>query len=87
MTRCKFVRGAVVMPALAGLLTAVTLADSTKASQASMRYQTTPNGDKQCSGCKFFIPGQAADSDGSCQIVDGVISPHGYCMAYNSKSS
>jgi High potential iron-sulfur protein len=75
------------MPALTGLLAGAALADSAKASQASMHYQTTPNGNSQCSGCKFFIPGQSADADGSCQIVDGVISPHGYCMAYNSQSS
>jgi hypothetical protein len=75
------------MPAFAGLLTAAALGDSAKASQASMHYQTTPNGSSQCSGCKFFIPGQDANADGTCQIVDGVISPHGYCMAYNAKSS
>jgi High potential iron-sulfur protein len=52
-----------------------------------MHYQTSPNGSKQCSGCKFFVPGADSSKNGSCQIVDGSISPHGYCMAYTAKSS
>ena len=76
----------VVLPALAALLGAPAAADASKASQESMHYQTTPNGDMHCSLCKFFTPGKDASSNGSCQIVDGSISPNGYCMAYSAKS-
>lgn len=75
----------VVLPALAGLVTSRAVADGSKASQASMHYQTTPNGDEQCSKCQFFIPGQDESSNGTCKIVDGSISPRGYCMAFNAK--
>ncbi|MGB8909610.1 MAG: hypothetical protein WCC84_12775 [Candidatus Cybelea sp.] len=86
LTRRTFLGSALVLPALASLLTTEATADSQKASQASMHYQSSPNGSMQCSGCNFFIPGSDANSDGTCKIVDGSISPHGYCMAFNAKS-
>lgn len=85
MTRSTFLGGVVLLPALAAVTSTSARADDSKASKDSMRYQASPNGGKQCSGCKFFIPGASADADGTCQIVDGSISPHGYCMAYNAK--
>lgn len=85
-TRKTFLGSIIVLPALAGLAAAPALADGSKSSQAAMHYQTTPNDGKQCSGCNFFIPGTTADANGSCKIVDGTISPHGYCMAYSAKS-
>lgn len=86
LTRQAFLGTAIVLPALAGLLTVTASADESKSSQASMHYQTTPNDGKQCSGCNFFIPGSTASANGACKIVDGSISPNGYCMAYNPKS-
>ncbi len=95
LSRRAFLGGVVVLPALAAILSRQARADGSKASQASMHYQTSqasmhyqtsPNDGMQCSGCNFFIPGQDASSDGSCKIVDGTISPHGYCIAYAAKS-
>jgi High potential iron-sulfur protein len=83
--RRRFLRGVILLPGLAGLLTSAAAADSSKASQDSMHYQTTPNGTKQCSGCQFFVPGQDSKANGSCKIVDGSISPNGYCIAYSAK--
>jgi hypothetical protein len=51
-----------------------------KAAKGSMQYQDKPNGDKQCSNCAQFIP------NNSCQIVEGTISPQGYCIAWQKKS-
>jgi hypothetical protein len=87
LTRQAFLGAAIVLPALAGLLTVTASADESKSSQASMHYQTTPNGSMQCSKCRFFVPGKDAQSDGTCQVVDGSISPNGYCMAFAAKSS
>jgi High potential iron-sulfur protein len=85
LNRRTFIASAALLPALARHLTSVAAADSSKASQASMHYQTSPKGDAQCSKCQFFIPGQDAQSNGTCRIVDGSISPHGYCMAFAAK--
>ncbi|HEX3457045.1 MAG TPA: high-potential iron-sulfur protein [Candidatus Baltobacteraceae bacterium] len=84
-TRRAFLAGVITLPALAGLLTAAASADASKASKAAMHYQDTPNGNSQCSGCKYFVAGQSASASGSCQIVDGTISPTGYCMAFTAK--
>jgi hypothetical protein len=85
-SRRTFLSAVILLPSL-GLLSAGPANAGSKASQASMHYQTSPNGKMQCSGCNFFIPGNDSSANGSCQIVDGSISPHGYCMAYSAKSS
>jgi hypothetical protein len=85
LTRRTFLGSALVLPALSALLATKAVADSSKASQASMHYQTSPNGTNHCSLCKFFVPGSDPKSNGTCQIVDGSISPNGYCMAFNAK--
>lgn len=84
-TRRTFLESIVLLPAVVGLVAAAAPADSSKASQASMGYQTSPNGGKQCSGCQFFVPGEDPKSNGTCNVVDGSISPNGYCRAYTPK--
>jgi hypothetical protein len=51
-----------------------------KASKEAMKYQDHPSGDKQCGNCAQFVPSN------SCQIVEGPISPQGYCMLWQKKS-
>jgi hypothetical protein len=51
-----------------------------KASQEAMQYHDKPNGDKRCSNCLSFIP------SGSCMIVEGAVSPNGYCLAWAKKT-
>lgn len=87
VTRRTFLEGAIILPALAVAVGGAAAADASKAPQAQMHYQSTPSGNMHCAICKFFIAGKDASSNGSCQIVDGSISPNGYCMAYSPKSS
>jgi hypothetical protein len=49
-----------------------------KISQVAVAYQDHPDGDKQCSKCAQFLPPQ------SCKMVDGTISPQGYCRIFKS---
>jgi hypothetical protein len=86
LKRLAFLEKAALLPVLAVVLDETARAQSAKSSKESMRYQDSPNDGKQCAGCKFFMPGKDADSGGSCQIVDGTISPHGYCIAFTAKS-
>lgn len=83
--RRAFLGSAIALPAYAALAAAAVRADASKASQASVHYQSTPNGGKQCSGCKFFIAGSGS-SGGTCQLVEGSISPNGYCDSFSAKS-
>ena len=87
ITRKEMLAGIIVLPALAGLFAASTTAAQAKGSQAQFKYQKTPNGKKQCSNCTFFITGKTATANGTCKIVDGDISPKGYCIAWSAKSS
>ena len=51
-----------------------------KATKEAMKYQDKPNGDKQCSNCLQFVP------PGSCKVVEGAVSPNGYCIAWVKKA-
>jgi hypothetical protein len=47
-----------------------------KISKTAVAYQDHPEGDKQCAKCLQF---QAPDS---CKMVDGPISPQGFCRIF-----
>jgi hypothetical protein len=55
-------------------------ADSGKMTQAAAAYQTSPKSGQRCDGCAFF------KAPSSCQLVDGTISPAGWCKFYAKKS-
>lgn len=87
LSRSEFVKGAVVLPALAGLLyvSASAPAHAGSGSKAQYKYQDKPNGSKKCSNCTFFAPGKSATANGTCKIVAGAISPNAYCIAWSAK--
>ncbi|HVA15856.1 MAG TPA: hypothetical protein VNF99_21605 [Stellaceae bacterium] len=54
-------------------------AQAAKASQKAVGYQATPHGAQQCDNCRQFI------APSSCKVVDGEISPTGWCKVYIKK--
>jgi hypothetical protein len=54
--------------------------DQTKLTQAAARYQDHPNADQVCAGCPYFI------SPSSCVMVEGQISPNGWCPMFTTFS-
>ncbi len=44
-----------------------------------VQYQDKPKGDAECDKCLQFV------APGSCKVVDGKISPKGWCAAYAPK--
>lgn len=64
--------------ALAATLT--TTQAEAKNSQAAAAYQATPKNDQKCSTCALFRP------PSSCLMVEGTISPDGWCKFYVKKS-
>jgi hypothetical protein len=66
--------------ACAGALTAESARAQQKVSKDAMKYQDKPNGDMKCSNCLQFEP------PASCKVVDGKISPDGYCIAWVKKA-
>jgi hypothetical protein len=51
-----------------------------KMPKQTAQYQDSPKGDQKCEGCRFFIEG------GSCRLVEGEISPNGWCRLFQPKA-
>lgn len=52
-----------------------------KAPQQAVQYQTEPRNGQKCDGCLHFIAGS-----NSCKLVEGQISPDGWCTLWTKKS-
>ena len=72
----RSVAGAAGAAVLLGLATEV----SAKMAQKAVEYQDTPKGDQQCSNCSLF------QEPNSCTLVDGEISPAGWCKFWVKKT-
>jgi len=57
-----------------------------KAAKQAMQYQDQPKNGQRCDTCMQFVPGAKADGPGTCKVVEGPISPNGWCIAYVKKS-
>jgi hypothetical protein len=51
-----------------------------KMAQAAAGYQATTKGDQNCAGCALF------QAPGSCTLIDGAISPTGWCKFFSKRS-
>ena len=49
-----------------------------KLPQSAAKYQPTPKGKQQCDNCKLW------QAPSSCKLVDGTISPTGWCVLYQA---
>lgn len=52
-------------------------AQSAKVGKAQAKYQDGPKGNQNCGKCLHFV---AADS--SCKVVEGKVSPQGWCQLW-----
>lgn len=50
-----------------------------KVLQKTVSYQPTPKGNQRCDNCQNF------QSPASCKLVDGAISPSGWCTLYSAR--
>jgi hypothetical protein len=67
-----------------GMLTTAGLAGTARAQaakvpQKQVHYRTTPKGNAHCSRCAHFLP------PSSCAVVQGKISPNGWCSLFAPK--
>jgi len=57
-----------------------------KLSKDSVKYTDSGNVEgKDCDDCSQYVPGASAKDPASCKIVEGVINPHGHCIAFSPK--
>jgi hypothetical protein len=71
-----------VLLAAAGAAPLVALAGQAQAkiAQAGVKYQAEPKDGHQCDGCNFF------QAPNACKMVDGEISPTGWCSIWVKKA-
>jgi hypothetical protein len=95
ISRRTWLKGMAVFSAAAGmpLMLASTAAEA-KVSKAAVHYQDHPKGMRMCHMCKFYISAGGNRSGimgcgmmggmmgAACQLVEGRISPMGYCDLY-----
>ena len=54
-------------------------ANAAQVSQKIVAYQDTPHGAQQCDNCAQFV------APSSCKVVEGTVSPQGWCKVYVKK--
>jgi len=97
VSRREWLKWALALPATAAMTTHATAQASTQIPQKAAQYQDTPKNGQMCGMCKYYIapggqagagmmggqrgPGMMTQS-GTCQLVDGSISPRGWCALY-----
>lgn len=86
MNRKDALHHLVTLPALAGFLGTATAIAQAKGTKSQFKYQDNPNGNQRCADCSLFMPGKSASANGECKVVDGSISPSGWCTAFSPKS-
>ncbi len=71
--------GGTALAALTAASVRSSLADG-KLPKSQAKYQNAPNGDRRCASCVHFA------SPSSCDIVDGDVSPQGWCQFFGQKT-
>ncbi len=56
-----------------------------KLEKTAVKYQDKPKDGKDCDDCMQFVAGATPKAMGTCKMVEGAISPHGYCAAFTPK--
>ena len=57
-----------------------------KARKQDMHYQDRPKDGQMCATCVQFIPAAKPGASSECQIVEGPVSPAGWCIEYIKKT-
>ncbi len=81
VSRRKVLQGAAIAAGGVAMLVAAAVPAEAKMAQAAAGYQDTPKNGAACSTCALF------KAPSSCTLVDGTISPNGWCRFYAKKTS
>ncbi|HEY5071062.1 MAG TPA: hypothetical protein VII63_03435 [Caulobacteraceae bacterium] len=80
LSRRGLLRGAALAAGGGVLFTSAVSAAPAKLSQKVAAYQPTPKGKQRCDNCIQWLP------PASCKVVEGPISPAGWCNLYAPKA-
>jgi hypothetical protein len=81
VSRRKLLQGAAITVGGAAMLVAAVSPAEAKMAQQAAGYQDSPKNGAQCSTCALF------KAPASCTLVDGTISPNGWCKFYSKKTA
>ena len=70
---------------LAPLLATIPKAIGAKLAKTEVKYQDQPNAGKDCDDCLQFVPDAKRKGAGTCKVVAGAVSAHGYCLAFTPR--
>jgi len=79
VSRRKLLHGTLIVAAGAAVADALPAHADSKTSQSDAGYKSSPNGADHCELCMQFQP------PSSCKIVDGSVSPQGWCKLFAHK--
>jgi len=80
VSRRQLLQGATLAAGSAAILGATITSAQAKMTQAAAGYQDKPKDGNSCSTCALF------KAPNGCTLVDGTISPDGWCRFYAKKS-
>jgi len=80
VSRRQLLRGAAIAAGAAAIAVGVVGPAEAKMSEKAAGYQETPKDGASCASCALF------KAPNSCTLVDGTISPDGWCRFYSKKS-
>ncbi|MDP9017060.1 MAG: high-potential iron-sulfur protein [Candidatus Eremiobacteraeota bacterium] len=85
ISRGQALKGLIVLPALAAAMVGSIGTAQAKSSKATLKYQDKPKNGQKCSDCRFYLKPKNAKAKAGCQLLDGSVSPNGWCVAYAKK--
>ena len=80
VSRRQMLRGTAIVAGSAAALALAVRPAAAKMTEQGAGYQDTPKGAASCANCTLF------QKPGACILVDGTISPNGWCRFYNKKA-
>lgn len=86
-SRRGLLKKAAGLTGLAALTMVAGRAEAAGMSKSASKYQDNPKDGHQCDGCALYIPGSSPTAMGKCKVVDGSISPKGWCQLWSPKSA
>ena len=86
-SRRGVLRKAAGLTGLAAFTMVAGQAEAAGMSQAAAKYQNSPKNGHECDGCALYIPGPSPTANGKCKVVNGSISPKGWCQLWSPKAS
>lgn len=87
VSRRSFLKGAALLASISVVPAVVVSkeAAAAKMAKAALQYQDQPKGQLECANCVQYVAGKSSKANGTCNVVDGSISPRGWCLAYAAK--